>query len=125
MKLFIRIRDGKPFEHPIFEDNFRAAFPDVDPENLPPEFARFTRTALPVQEVFKVYEGVTYESDGAGGWCDVHHVRDMTPEERQAKINEVQNELHPDGWVFNESLCCWVPPEQDTSMNGEPPNVID
>ena len=41
MELFIQIRNGQPFEHPIFGDNFRQAFPDVDVDNLPPEFARF------------------------------------------------------------------------------------
>ena len=30
MRLFIQIRDGQPFEHPIIEDNFREAFPDID-----------------------------------------------------------------------------------------------
>ena len=43
MELFIQIRDGLPFGHPIYGDNFRQAFPDVDLENLPPEFARFER----------------------------------------------------------------------------------
>ena len=41
MELFIRIKDGEPFEHPIFGDNFRAAFPDIDSDNLPPDFVRF------------------------------------------------------------------------------------
>lgn len=47
MELFIRIVDGQPFEHPIHGDNFRQAFPDVDTDNLPPEFARFIRVRAP------------------------------------------------------------------------------
>ena len=43
MNLFIRIVDGQPFEHPIFEDNFKQAFPDVDLNNLPSEFLKFVR----------------------------------------------------------------------------------
>ena len=30
MELYIRIVDGKPFEHPILGDNFRSVFPDID-----------------------------------------------------------------------------------------------
>ena len=41
MKLFIRIKDGQPFEHPIMEDNFRQAFPHIDTENLPAEFMNY------------------------------------------------------------------------------------
>lgn len=47
MELFIRIVDGQPFEHPILGDNFRQAFPNVDVDNLPPEFARFERVPCP------------------------------------------------------------------------------
>jgi len=47
MELFIRIVDGQPFEHPMLGDNFRQAFPNVDVNNLPPEFARFERVPCP------------------------------------------------------------------------------
>ena len=39
LELYIQIRNGQPHEHPIFADNFRQAFPDVDTENLPDTFA--------------------------------------------------------------------------------------
>lgn len=41
--LFIQIRDGQPYQHPIFGDNLREAFPSIDTDNLPKEFARFIR----------------------------------------------------------------------------------
>lgn len=41
--LFIQIRDGQPYQHPIFGDNLRDAFPDIDTNNLPETFARFVR----------------------------------------------------------------------------------
>jgi hypothetical protein len=47
MKLFIKIKDGQPFEHPIIESNFRQAFPNIDVDNLPSEFARFVRVQKP------------------------------------------------------------------------------
>jgi len=81
MELFIRIKDGLPFEHPILEDNFCEAFPDIDIINLPPEFARFERVERPEIGSYQVYEGVTYELIG-DIYKDVHHVREMTNEEK-------------------------------------------
>lgn len=84
MELFIRIKDGQPFEHPILWDNFCQAFPNIDVNNLPPEFARFERVEPPALGEFEVYVGVTYEKFG-DIYKDVHHVRDMTPEEKAIK----------------------------------------
>jgi hypothetical protein len=89
LELYIQIRDGQPFEHPIFADNFREAFPDVDTENLPDTFAKFIRVDQPVPDTYEVYEGVTYQwVDGVVR--DVHSVRAMTDEERAAKIVELE-----------------------------------
>lgn len=46
MICYIRIKDDKPFEHPITEENFIQSFPHIDVNNLPPEFARFNRTTF-------------------------------------------------------------------------------
>lgn len=88
MELFIRIIDGQPFEHPIFGDNFRQAFPDVDTDNLPPEFARFERVD-PVQKPgeLEVME-VSYQWVG-GVVKDVWTVRQMTDDERSQKLQEL------------------------------------
>jgi hypothetical protein len=89
LELYIQIRDGQPFEHPIFADNFREAFPDVDTENLPDTFAKFIRVDAPVPDTYEVYEGVTYEwIDGVVK--DVHSVRPMTDEERAEKTAELE-----------------------------------
>lgn len=81
LELYIQIRDGQPHEHPIFADNFKQAFPDVDVNNLPADrFAKFIRVAQPELGIHEVYEGVTYEwVDGVVK--DVHRVRPMTEEE--------------------------------------------
>jgi hypothetical protein len=90
LELYIQIRDGQPHEHPIFADNFRAAFPDVDTANLPDTFAKFIRVDAPVPDTYEVYEGVTYQwVDGVVK--DVHSVRPMTDEERTAKTAELTN----------------------------------
>lgn len=92
MKLFIQIRDGFPYEHPIMEDNFVAAFPWVDINNLPPEFAQFVRVEKPLVNEYEVYQGVTYEwVDGVVK--DVHHVRPMTAEEKAAYDDQKAKEL--------------------------------
>lgn len=84
MELFIQIRNGQPYEHPIMGDNFRQAFPDVDVNNLPLEFARFERVAPPVPGVYEVVDGPTYEWDGSLV-KDVWTLRPMTDEEKQQK----------------------------------------
>jgi hypothetical protein len=92
MELFIRIVDGQPFEHPIFEDNFRQAFPDVDTNNLPPEFARFERVAIPLLGEYEVYESTDYAM--VDGVCkDVHRIRLMTNAEKEAKIAALEAQV--------------------------------
>lgn len=81
MKLFIRIKDGMPFEHPIMENNFIQAFPDVDINNLPSEFAVFERVPQPPTQLYEIYDKVTYEwVDGIVK--DVHYFKPMTEEQR-------------------------------------------
>jgi len=93
LELYIQIRNGQPFEHPIFADNFRAAFPDVDTENLPDTFAKFIRVDQPTIDTYEVYEGVTYQwFDGIVK--DVHSVRPMTDEERAERATQNANALH-------------------------------
>lgn len=113
MELFIQIRNGQPFEHPIFGDNFRQAFPNIDTDNLPESFARFVRVEPPVVGVYEVYDGVTYEWQG-GLVTDVHRVRPMTPEERTAK-QQATKDAWAQGpnfasWVFDESICSYLSP---------------
>lgn len=89
LELYIQIRDGQPHEHPIFADNFRAAFSNVDTANLPTTFAKFIRVDPPEIDTYEVYEGVTYQwFDGVVK--DVHSVRPMTDEEQTAKTLEIE-----------------------------------
>jgi hypothetical protein len=112
MELFIQIRNGQPFEHPIFGDNFRQAFPNIDPDNLPESFARFVRVEAPAIGIYDMYEGVTYEwQDGLV--TDVHHVRAMTAEEVKAKQDAAKASWEEHGyasWVFDEAICAFKAP---------------
>jgi hypothetical protein len=101
MDLFIQIRNGQPFEHPIFGDNFRQAFPHIDVNNLPPEFARFERVQCPNNaSTFQVDE-LTYQ------WVDnvvkdVWSVRDMTQEEHAQRMVEITNRVLNDHKFYIE-----------------------
>ena len=112
MELFIQIRNGQPFEHPIFWDNFRQAFPNIDTNNLPDSFAKFVRIEPPIVGIYEVYEGVTYEwQDGVV--TDVHHVRAMTADEKTAKQDAVKADWAESGfasWVFDETICSFKAP---------------
>jgi hypothetical protein len=109
MELFIQIRNGQPYEHPIFADNFQQAFPHVDINNLPPGFARFERVPCPnMAGVYEIDE-VVYRWDG-GIVKDVWSVRPMTAEEKQAKIDEVLARQPFPSWIFHEPTCHWGPP---------------
>jgi hypothetical protein len=110
MELYIRIVDGQPFEHPILADNFAQAFPDVDVNNLPPEFARFERFEPLATDIYEVCE-TTYYYDGIVV-KDVYHVRPMTDAEKTAKIAYCKDLPHPEDWVFNETACAWQQPQE-------------
>jgi hypothetical protein len=112
MELYIRILGGKPFEHPIFADNFREAFPHVDVNNLPAEFARFVRVQAPRLGPYEKNQTVTYKMiDGV--YTDVYHCEQMTVEEILEKQNQAKTEWTQNGfasWIFNEATCWFDPP---------------
>jgi hypothetical protein len=112
MRLFIRIKDGEPFEHPLLEENVKQAFPGVDFDNLPPEFAPFERLEPPAVGLYEVCD-TNYEwIDGVVK--DVHHVRPMTSQEKLDKQNAVKakwsEKVGFQSWIFNEETCSFDPP---------------
>jgi hypothetical protein len=113
MELYIQIKDGKAFEHPILGDNFRQAFPSIDTNNLPPEFARFVRVAPPTVGIFEVCEECVYELvDGV--YTDIHNVRPMTAEEKAVRIEQARANLQPN-WTLNEETLQVSPPPRPTT----------
>ena len=113
MELFIRIKDGAPFEHPIMGNNFRQAFPDIDTNNLPAEFARFVRIAPPALGVYEKNQTVSYQLVN-GVYTDVFTCQQMTAEEisaRQQAVKDawVANNGHA-SWLFNEVTCAFEAP---------------
>ena len=112
MKMFIQIRDGEPYEHPILEANFTQVFPDIDTNNLPANFANFERVPVSWIGVYQIYEGFSYEFvDGIVK--DVHNIRDLIVEEKIAKQNKTKEYWATNGypsWVFDELNCSFVAP---------------
>jgi len=89
MDLFIQIRDGQPYEHPIADWNFYDAFPHIDPNNLPPEFARFER--IPYCDIpVGTYEVPILSYQWVGSIVkDVWSTRPMTDDEKVIKDIEL------------------------------------
>lgn len=113
MELFIRIKDGQPFEHPISGGNFRQAFPDVDVNNLPSEFARFERVPCPSLVYATLNSKETTYQLVDGVVKDVWDITPMTQQEIVDKQNAVKTAwlTHPfQSWVFNQELCKFEAP---------------
>ena len=88
MKLFIQIRDGQPFEHPILADNFFQVFPNASESNLPEGFAKFEKLDPPAIDMFEVFDHSVYEMQSDGVVREIWAVRRMTDEEKAAKIQD-------------------------------------
>ena len=113
MNLYIRVVDGQPFEHPITEENMRFAFPEVNLETLPDNFARFVRVAPPAIGPYEKNQTVSYELN-YGAYTDVFSVEQMTAEEITAKQQAVQADWEgnsgPASWAFNAETCAYEAP---------------
>jgi hypothetical protein len=119
MKLFIKVKDGEPVDHPITAENFAQTFPDIDTENLPPEFAKFIRVPQPQLDRFEVYEGVTYEWNG-WAFTDVHHARPMSAAEREERIQQLKSQKPSGSWRWNEVHLRWIPNLKPIPKTGGP-----
>lgn len=112
MELFIQIRDGQPFQHPILGDNFREAFLHIDTNKLPPEFARFERIDPPEIGTYDILLGPYYQwVDGV--IKDVWLVRPMSAQEKTAKQEQAKEAWAQNGypsWLFDEATCGFIPP---------------
>lgn len=113
MRLFIQIRDGQPYEHPIMDWNFREAFPDIDMDNLPPQFANFERVECDIE--VGLYEAPEVSYQWVGNLVkDVWSKRPMTNEEKL----QVDEQLAAAARDLAESA------SRNTDVSGTEPNVI-
>jgi|TARA_R110000824_G_scaffold382964_2_gene576292 hypothetical protein len=116
MKLYIQMSDGQPHEHPIIDWNFKQAFPDIDVDNLPPEYCSFVRVQAPILGPYERNQTVSYGlAEGLSEtYTDIWVCEDMTAEEITAKQDAVKaGWAENDGfasWVFNEATCAYEAP---------------
>jgi hypothetical protein len=112
MNLYIMLQDGQPINHPMLETNVLMVFPGIDLNALPENLCRFIRVERPILGVYQLFEEpeITYEIKVDGICYDVWHYRDMTAEEKQAKIDTlIQNKPYP-SWTINIENCTYNPP---------------
>ena len=124
MNCYIRVINGVPSEHPIIEQNMIEALPDVDLNNLPPEFARFIRVEPSMLGVYEKNQTVSYElvEGSESTFTDTFHNEAMTPKEITAKQDAAKAEWALSGfasWVFDEVTCTHAAPiEMPVAVNG-------
>jgi hypothetical protein len=118
MELFIRLKNGQPFEHPISADNVKLSFPEIDFNNLPDYFAPFVRVASPELGVYEVLVSETSTYEIENGVCrDVWVTRNMTDVEK-SKLQEntkkqwasQSDNANFTAWTFDEATCSYLPP---------------
>jgi len=110
--LYIRILDGKPYLHPVTEDNMKLSHTDVSLDVLPDNWAKFVRVEQPALTPYQTATCV-YDWDG-DVVKDVWTVVDMSEEEKAAKQETVKTNWLADGgwhdWIFDEESCTHKPP---------------
>lgn len=113
MNLYIKVENGIPIDHPAIESNLLDAFGEI-PNNWEP----FVRGEHPKPNVYQVVHipDSTYEKIN-GVWTDAWTVRDMTPEEKLQKQQNVVNSFRNrdqaenwSAWTLDEETCTMVPP---------------
>lgn len=128
-EFYIQIRDGQPFEHPISHKNFVLAFPEIDTDNLPPEYAVFVRHAPPTVGQYEVLTE-QYVWDGsvvADSWTatpmndderaevdkgrrdDIYSLLETQKKRAEERIANLTNEANRERWIsYLAKLNAWV-----------------
>lgn len=117
MRYFIRIDNGVPSGHPIQEDNFKQAFPDIDIDNLPSNFMEFEKDAIPpIFGPYIKYHGPNYEIIGnkvkEGHILSEYSEAEKLERKFEYKKNAEKDKSIPPGWVFNDELCVYTHPNE-------------
>ena len=119
MNLYIQIKNGPPFQHPIVEANLLEAFPGLDLRNLPVWLARFERVEQYKRPVLSVYgkeikEVYYFKADGVV--TERFEETPLSTEEKIAKQDLEKSrwaDLDPPGpasWTFNPTTCVYEAP---------------
>jgi hypothetical protein len=114
MSLYICIKDGQPFEHPITKETMALVFPHEDINNLSENFMLFERVEKRDTQIYEIYEGNTYVIDGSVV-KDSHNFRLMTLQEKDTYIQTVTQEwqayeFYCPSWIYSDKEGGFVPP---------------
>lgn len=113
MELYIKLLNGKPVDHPITKENMISAYPQIDLNNLPQDWAKFVRVPRPKLGPYEFTE-CYYEWVG-DVVKDVWYTHQMGEEEKRQKQERVKKSWIEDGghsnWIFDEEKCVHVPPK--------------
>ena len=114
MNLYLKIKNGQPDGHPVQQDNLAHAFPNIDLDNLPEEWANFKRVQPPTPGIFqRVNDWGTYiEIDGV--WQDSWVITDMSQEEKDALIARFRADPPFPNAILNIENLTWNKPEKPT-----------
>jgi len=113
MKLFIKVKDGYPINHPATEENLIQVF-GVVPSDWEP-FERVERPPVKVYQILENEEAIRRKI--AGTWKEEWLLRDMTEAEITAKQEAVKSAWvqQPQAenwasWLFHKKHCEFCPP---------------
>lgn len=114
MSLYIRIKDGQPFEHPLTVENMSLAFPHVDLANLPSDFMLFERVEKRDTQLYEVYLGHEYKIY-ENVVKDEHIFRPMTLQEKDDYIQTITQEwqsfeFYKPSWIYSDTAGQFVAP---------------
>lgn len=120
MRLFIRIRNGRPFGNPILEENFVESFPGIDINDPPEGFEECFKSAEPSLSPYEILEATYYDWD-VNRVVEKFKIRLMTDDEKKEKQDSIKAKWLEDNgyasWVFDEILCRFIPPVPYPSDN--------
>lgn len=127
-RLYIKVDENNNcVDHPHFENNLRALYPEHDFTSGPPSgWKEFVRVSPPIIGAYQKFDetkgadiatafphnGLEYKLVG-DVFKDVWTVLDMTDAEKLEKQNAVKNDWAVNGfasWTFNEDTCKYDPP---------------
>lgn len=110
MKLYIRIENGQPVDHPIADWNLQMFVENLDYDSPPEGFMKFIREYPPVvgplerlETRYEIKDGICY---------DVHTIIPLSDEEKRVKIEEFKSQVPKPfpSWILDEPRLQWVAP---------------
>lgn len=109
MNLYIKCVDGQIIDHPVTYENLSMIYGHFNNGNIPENYVRFKRAAQPsIHYPYKYTESVYVLVGDVVE--EVYVIKDMSEEQKQAKIDAALNEKPYDSWIFDVDRCMWKAP---------------